>query len=383
MRKVRGWKIFITLAAIAILAVGCGSKGKEEPPAELPKITPEVTLQQLWSHSIGDGQGDEYNLLTPAVEGDNIYAAASDGEVYSLDRATGRVIWHVDLNEPISGGVGVGYGLVLVGTLRGEVIALAEESGKELWRHRISSEVLSTPVNNGDVVVVQAQDDQIFALDALSGEQRWMFANDPAALSLRGTSSPLVTSQLVVAPLSTGRVIALDTQRGLPIWEATVAVPNGRTELERMVDIDGGLLRDGDSLYVVSYQGHLAALDLSSGHQLWQIDANSYNGVAEGYHSLYISDADGTVTGIDAATNTQLWQNKQLARRQLSSPAVLSNYVAVGDYQGYLHLLSQADGRLVGQLRVDSGGLRARPLVVDDTLYAYGNGGELAAYKIR
>ncbi|GGJ92401.1 outer membrane protein assembly factor BamB [Pseudomonas matsuisoli] len=382
MRDVMRFKNF-ALCALAALVVGCSSNTKELPPAELPKFQPEVQLDEQWSRSIGEGQGDTYNMLTPAVDGANIFASDIEGRVMSMDRTSGSVNWRKDLDVPVSGGVGVGYGLVLVGTLRGDVIALDESSGEEVWRKRVTSEVLSAPVSNGDVVVVQTQDDQLVALDAATGNQRWIFANTPAVLTLRGTSSPVVTNQLVIAGLSSGRVIALDTQRGLPVWEQTIAVPTGRSELERMVDIDGDLLQSGNTLYVVSYQGRLAALDLTTGRIQWQREASSYNTPAQGYGSIYLSDAGGKVEGIDEASTSALWSNEELARRQLSAPAVFSSYVAVGDFEGYLHLLSQVDGRFVGRARVDRHGLRARPIVVGDWLYAYGNGGNLVAYTIR
>jgi len=383
MRDVTHWK-YAAVLTLAVLAVGCSSNSKKElPPAELVKFDAEVKLDEQWSRSVGDGQGDLYNLLTPAVDGDSIFAAAADGDVMALDRETGKVLWKKDLEAPVSGGVGVGSGMVLLGTLKGEVIALDASSGEEKWRARVTSEVLSAPATNGDIVVVQTQDDRLIGLEASTGTQRWIYENSPAVLTLRGTGAPVVTNNLAIAGLSTGKVIAVDTQRGLPVWEQRVAVPQGRSELDRVVDIDGGLLLSGTTLFVVTYQGRLAGLDLESGRVLWQRDASSYVGVAEGFGSVYVSQASGTVEGIDERSTSALWSNDSLARRQLSAPAVFSSYVAVGDIEGYLHLLSQVDGRFVARERIDSDGLRVRPLVVGDTLYAFGNSGKLVAMKIR
>ncbi|WP_286785194.1 MULTISPECIES: outer membrane protein assembly factor BamB [Pseudomonas] len=377
------WK-YAAVLTLAVLAVGCSSNSKKElPPAELVKFDAEVKLDEQWSRSVGDGQGDLYNLLTPAVDGDSIFAAGADGDVMALDRETGKVLWKKDLEAPVSGGVGVGSGMVLLGTLKGEVIALDAASGEEKWRARVTSEVLSAPATNGDIVVVQTQDDRLIGLEASTGTQRWIYENSPAVLTLRGTGAPVVTNNLAIAGLSTGKVIAVDTQRGLPVWEQRVAVPQGRSELDRVVDIDGGLLLSGNTLYVVTYQGRLAGLDLQTGRVLWQRDASSYVGVAEGFGSVYVSQASGTVEGIDERSTSALWSNDSLARRELSAPAVFSSYVAVGDIEGYLHLLSQVDGRFVARERIDSDGLRVRPLVVGDTLYAFGNSGKLVAMKIR
>ncbi|MWV11552.1 outer membrane protein assembly factor BamB [Pseudomonas sp. R-28-1W-6] len=383
MRDVMRWKNAAVLA-LAVLAVGCSSNSKKElPPAELPEFQEEVELQSQWSRSIGDGQGELYNLLTPAVDGERLFAADAEGIVMALDRLNGDVFWKVDLELPVSGGVGAGYGLVLVGTLKGEVIALDASSGEERWRARVSSEVLSAPATNGDVVVVQTQDDRLIGLDASTGEQRWIYENSPAVLTLRGTSSPVVTNRLAIAGLSTGKVIALDIQRGIPVWEQRVAVPQGRSELERVVDIDGSLLLSGGTLYVVTYQGKVAGIDIESGRQLWQREASSYVGLAQGFGNVYVSQAGGSVESIDERSTSALWNNDALARRQLSAPEVFSSYVAVGDLEGYLHLLSQVDGHFVGREKIDGDGLRARPLVVGDWIYAYGNSGKLVALTIR
>ena len=372
------------LLALAVLAVGCSSNSKKElPPAELTKFDEEVELRTEWSRSIGEGQGETFNMLVPAIDGEVIYAAYVEGLVMALDRMSGKVIWRKKLDIPVSGAVGAGYGQVLLGTLKGEVIALDASSGEEQWRSRVTSEVLAAPASNGDVVVVQTQDDRLIAFDADTGSQRWIFENTPAVLTLRGTGSPLVTNRLVVAGLSSGKVIAVDAQRGLPVWEQRVAIPQGRSELERVVDIDGGLLQSGGTVYAVSYQGRVAALDLESGRILWQREASSSVNVAQGFGNVYVSLANGTVEGIDERSASALWSNDALARRQLSAPEVFSSYVAVGDLEGYLHLLSQVDGRFVGRERIDSAGLRARPLVVGDWLYAFGNGGKLVALTIK
>lgn len=375
--KIAAWLV------LSLLVAGCSSNDSKEPePAELKKFPAEVSLDKRWSRSVGDGQGETYNQLVPAVYGDQIYVADVEGEVMSLDRFSGKVIWKKDLDTQVSGAVGAGFGLVLVGTLKGDVIALDVSDGAEKWRSRVRSEVLAPPAINGDIVLVQTQDDRLVALEMDTGAQRWSYESSPAVLTLRGTSAPLLTNQLAVAGLSSGKVVALDTRRGLPVWEQRVAIPQGRSELERIVDIDGDLLLSGGTLYVVTYQGRVAALDLQSGRILWQRDASSYNAVAQGYGSIYLSLASGTVEGIDERSTTVLWSNEDLARRKLSSPAVFSSYVAVGDLEGYLHLLSQVDGRFVARERIDSAGLRARPVVEGDWLYVFGNDGKLVALTI-
>ncbi len=375
---------YMAVLVLALFAVGCSSTSKKElKPQALEKITAEVELKKEWSTSTGAGQGKLWNALTPAVDGDLVFVTDVKGRVSALDRFTGKTKWTRKLKLDVSGGVGAGSGMVLLGTLSGDVIALDAHTGEDLWRSKVTSEVLAAPGTNGDVVIVQTQDDRLIALEAASGQQRWIFDSTPALLTLRGSATPIVTDYVVYAGLTTGKVIAIDTQRGLPIWEQRIAVPTGRTELERMVDIHGDLLLSGNTLYVVSYQGRLAGLDPQSGQILWQREASSYVGVAESFGNAYVSLASGVVESIDERSATAMWSNNDLLRRQLSGPTVLSSYVAVGDLDGYLHLLSQVDGRFVARTKVDGKGIRVQPLAVGGWLYVYGNGGKLVALTIK
>lgn len=373
----------LILGLSAAVMVGCSSSKKELPPAELEKFNAEVELDRIWKRNVGVGQGDLYNNLTPALDGLTLYAADAKGRVVALERETGKEKWEVKLKEPLSGAVGAGGGLVLVGTLDGQVITLDEADGSEKWRAQVSSEVLAAPQTNGDVVVVQTQDDKLVGLDISNGERRWIYESTLPVLTVRGHSEPVVDVRQVFAGLASGKVVALSAETGIPMWEQRIAQPTGRSELERMVDIDGRLLLDDQTLYVVSYQGNVAALDAQSGRPLWQHAASSYVGPGAGFGSVYISEADGTVQALDAGSATELWSTEALARRQLTAPVAFSNFVAVGDFEGYLHLLGQTDGRMAGRVRVDGDGLRAAPLTVGDLLFVYGNSGDLAAYKLK
>jgi len=377
------WKTLAVLT-LASVVVGCSSSKEQElEPAPLPDFTETASLQQEWSRSVGDGQGEFYNKLIPAIEGNRIFASDLNGEVMAIDRLSGDKIWEKDLGHQVSGAISVNGSLVFVGTLKGKVVALDANTGEPVWSAKVPSEVLAPPVSNGYVVVVQTQDDRVIGLEADTGKRLWISDNTPAVLTLRGTSAPLVTSNLAIAALSSGKVIALDVQNGAPVWQQKVTLPKGRSELERIVDIDGGLLLENGILYVVTYQGRMAALDVESGQIIWQRDSSSYVGLGQGFGSVYVSLASGVVEGVDKNSASAMWSNDQLLRRQLTAPEVISNYVAVGDFEGYVHLLSQADGQYVGREEVDSDGLRVRPLVVDNWIYVFANGGDLVAYTIK
>ena len=377
------WKILAVLT-LASVVMGCSSNKEQElEPAPLPDFTEKASLQKEWSRSVGDGQGEFYNKLVPAIEGNTIYACDLNGEVMAIDRLSGDKLWEKDLHHQVSGAISVSGSMLFIGALKGKVVALDANTGKLIWSAKVPSEVLAPPISNGNVVVVQTQDDRVIGLDADTGKRLWISDNTPAVLTLRGTSAPLVTSDLAIAALSTGKVIALNVQNGTPVWQQKVTLPKGRSELERIVDIDGGMLLDGSTIYVVTYQGRLAALDVQSGEIIWQRDSSSYVGLGEGSGNVYVSMDSGVVEGVDTNSSSALWSNDQLLRRQLTAPAVISNYVAVGDFEGYVHLLSETDGQYVGRQKVDSDGLRVRSLVVDNWIYVFANNGDLVAYTIK
>lgn len=376
------WRKLLGIAFITLIINGCSSN-KELPPAKLVDFNPEITLSTVWSRSVGDGQGDLYNRLTPAIDGGVIYAAGADGVVMAINRFTGDVKWKKKLKKPISGGVSASNGVVLMGTMKGEIIALDSATGDERWTAKVNSDVLSPPVTNGNEVIVQTGADSLFAFSITTGAPLWRYDNSPAILTLRGTSTPLITQNMAIFGLSTGQVIALDVKRGTPVWTQVIAIPKGRSELERMVDINGRLLLQGKTLYVVTYQGQLAAVDIDSGRAIWQRGASSYTDLSLYMGNLYLSLADGSVQSINDTNSSERWINSQLLRRQLSGPAIFNNYVAVGDFEGYLHVLSQIDGHFVGRRKIDGDGVRVQPIIVDNMMYVYGNSGKLVALTIK
>lgn len=372
----------LCLVAASVVLVACGSTPELEP-MELPDFETRAKLERIWSTGIGSGQDVRYTLLVPAVEGDVIYASDVEGEVRALNRLTGEEIWEVNLDEPVSGGVGVGDGLLLLGTYNAEIIALSTEDGSERWRRQVSSEVLSPPQTNGRTVVVQSFDGVLTALDHETGEERWNYESTMPLLTVRGSSTPLVVGPTVYTGFANGKVLALQTDDGLLIWEQRVAIPQGRSELERMVDVDASPLLVGNILFVVSYQGDLMALSRATGRPLWAQPASSLNDLSAGLGKVYLTNVESGIKAYDINSGQLAWENEQLLRRKLTAPAAFQRYLAVGDEEGgYLHLLSQSDGEIVARRRIDRAGLRSPMLVVGDVLYVYSNDGKLAAFRV-
>jgi len=384
VRRLAGW--LLPLLAVALLN-GCswlrGGEDNVEPPAELKDITPTVTLDRLWAADVGDGIDEQFLRLVPAVDGGRVFAADHKGRVAAFEAASGKPVWEVKTGVHVTGGVGTGEGLILVGGSEAEVVALDWRDGSEVWRSQVSSEVLGVPAAARGLVVVQSVDGNLTALDAATGARRWVFDRSVPVLSLRGTSSPLLIESYAITGLASGKAVAVELARGLPIWETAVAIPSGRSELDRMVDIDAPLQLRGSQLYAVTYQGRVAALDGPTGRLLWARDISSAAGLGVDDRQVYVSDDQDQLWAFDRRSGAAVWKLDDFRRRQLTAPAVLGDYVVVGDYEGYLHVITRDDGRIVGRARVDSKGILAPPRVVDDVLYVYGNGGTLAAYALR
>ncbi len=379
---------YLLLAALLALGSGCGTvkdyfagKDNTTPPAPLPPLAATLNVQTAWSARVGVGSAKEYVKLMPSIGSDKVFAADSAGLVSAYQTGTGHIIWSTQTNAPISAGAGSGEELVLVGTRDAEVLALDAASGAEKWRAKVSSEVLSAPRAEVGVVVVRTVDGKLFGLKADDGSRLWVYQSSTPALTLRGTSSPLLHKGKVIAGLANGKLAALSLADGKLLWEATVAEPRGRSELERLVDISGELQIQGDILYAASFQGRLAAVDTNSGRLVWVREIHAQSGLAVDEDAIYVTDSQSHVQALDRRDGGVLWKQDKLHDRAVTAPAVYGNYVVVGDFEGYLHWLNRSDGAFAARVRVDDAGLLAAPVTMDDTFYALGKGGALTALR--
>jgi len=380
----------LLVIAATVTLFGCSTIGgwfssdDENPtaPAELTDIDETVDIDKLWSVGVGDGQGDGFYRLRPAMSGQTLYAASADGEVIALDRSSGDDLWDTELDTSLSGGVGVSGAGLLLGTSEGVVLKLDASDGARLWGTQLHGEILSAPQSNGRVVVVQTYDGKLQGLDFDTGDILWTYDSNVPVLTIRGTSTPIIDEDRVYAGFANGRVLAFDINNGAVLWEVRVAIPQGRSEIERIVDIDGSMELAAGRLYAASYQGNVVAIDVRSGQKLWQQKASSFSGVSQGFGNVYVADENGTVTAYQRDGQGVRWTQPALAYRKLSRPTPVAGYVAVGDFEGYVHLLSQADGTFAGRVKVDGDGVRADMLSDGNVLYVYGNSGDLVAYEI-
>jgi outer membrane protein assembly factor BamB len=382
----------LLLALLIPLVGGCGtlssalfgSEDNIEAPRKLEPIDESLAVSTLWSRRAGDGAGNKQDLeLVPAYLDGRVFIADRKGRVFALDAATGEELWRTNTKISLTGGVGAGAGLVLVGSAGGELVALDAADGSERWRTQLSSEVLAPPRARGGTVVARAVDGVLVGLDADTGHQRWLYTRRVPSLTLRGTSAPALAAGRVVSGFDNGKLTVLSLAEGTPLWERSVATATGRSELERMVDIDADPVVEEGVIYVVAYQGRAGAVDLASGRVLWAHDVSSYAGLDVGRSHVMVTDAMGEVWALDRRTGNPLWKQDGLRARFVTGPGIVGDYAAVGDFEGYLHWLSLETGRFVARQRLDSAGINVPPLVVDRVAYVLGRGGKLTALTIQ
>ena len=319
------------------------------PPAELTEIKAVYTPKVDWSAQVGEAARFDY---IPALDAGFVYEGNAEGELVKLDAANGQQAWRVNVGEPISGSVGAAGGLVMVGTSRGSVIAY-DVSGKQLWKAKVSSEVLSAPRYFDGVVIVRSGDNHIFGIDSVDGSRKWVYERVSPALSLRSSAGIVVDGGAVYAGFAGGKMAALRADNGKLLWEATIAQPRGVTEIERIADITSLPVIDGPVVYAVAYQGRVAAVDRVNGRVVWNRDISSYTGMSVENTRLFVSHALGSVYCLDYATGKTFWKQGSLANRRLSAPLPMGDLVAVGDLEGYIHILSRDDGSFSARIKVD------------------------------
>lgn len=366
----------------AILLSGCSGGDRDEIPALAP-LQPLAVVETPWSAAAGSGIGRGWLVLTPAVENDRVYVADARGWVFAYDAESGRSVWRTDTDADITGGVGVGGGRVFAGTEEGEVVALRTDTGEVAWRTQLTSEVLSQPRVGGGRVVVRTLDGKLFGLDAASGEERWSYDGGVPNLSVRGTSSPVVVSGVTIAGFDNGRIAAVESAAGEVLWEGIVSDPRGRSELERLADVDANPVFEGGVVYAASYKRAVAAFDAETGRALWRRGIESQSGLAIDSDLLYVADTDGSVHALDRLSGAGVWTQESLAGRGPAWPVVHGPFVAVTDREGYIHWLRREDGRPAARTRSGAGQIAGPPAHHGDTLITYWGGGRLTAFRTR
>jgi outer membrane protein assembly factor BamB len=372
--------VLAVLGAALITLAGC--KDKEiDPPAELVDIKATRVVHRTWSAGLG---GDSKRLrlaLRPIVADGTVYAASHDGEVVAMSAANGKHLWTTKTKLALSAGPEVDGGLVVLGSSDGDIVALDAANGSERWRKSIGSEVLARPLIAKDVVVIRTVDGHVEGMAATDGAQRWAVDEQVPKLTLRGTAPPVLAGDRVIAGFDSGKVLAIDPRNGDVLWDAIVNAPHGRTELERLADIDAPARVSGDDIFVVGFQGRVAMLAIDSGQIWWARDASSYRGFTMDDDNIYLTNSDSVVVAMKRADGAVVWEQDAMKRRGLTAPALDGDALVVGDFEGYVHWLDKATGEIVARQKTDGERITNAAVTTDEGVFVQTDSGKLVAFK--
>lgn len=376
------FRLGLLLTASVVLGA-CALTREEtgEQPAELMALSEQFTMRTVWRAGLG-GDGDNLRLgLQPATDGARVYAAGRGGEVVAFQQDNGDEVWRVKTRLPLSAGPGLGGDLAVVGSSDGDLVALDKSSGEIRWQRKLSSEIVSPPLVARGVVTVRTVDGVLRGLKASDGEETWQVKFEVPRLSLRGNAAPIMYGTMIIAGFDNGKVAAISAANGAIAWQATLAQPRGRTELERLVDVDAQPVLVGDDLYLAGYQGRVVLVRPASGQLIWSQDMSSYSGMAADWSKLFVTDENSEVVALDRKTGTESWRQSGLRARALTAPAVFGDSVVVGDFEGYLHFLSRETGELQSRVRVGKEAIVMPPVILDAGLAVQTSGGQLSVLR--
>ncbi|MCH9049047.1 MAG: outer membrane protein assembly factor BamB [Proteobacteria bacterium] len=386
----RSAAFYFLYATVLLLLSGCGAReymhktfggtDNSDPPTPLVEIETLSEIIELWSKNTGKGSSKHFLKLTPAHINGKVFVADIYGNLEGIDATSGKTLWKSDADLTITGGPGASEKLTLIGSDEGDVLAYTSETGELIWQAKVSSEILSAPIEAYDIVVVRTIDGKIFGLNASNGSHLWIYDRTVPALTLRGTSNPVITGDIIIAGFDGGRLAAIELHTGKLIWETSISLASGRSQLERMVDIDSDPVIIGNDIYVATFQGRLASVTLESGRISWTRDISSYAGLTSDGQNIYITDDQSHVWALDRASGNSIWKQENLFARMVTAPATIGDLVVVGDLEGYLHWMDKSSGQFVARTRVSNSPIIAPPVAVEDIVYAYSSDGTLAAY---
>ncbi len=378
-----GRNLLALSAALLLSACGLfGDDDEELEPAELIDFETKVPVKRLWKADVGADAEFLRVALRPMGDGNRIYAASVNGNVVALDPDSGKQAWRNKLDIGLSSGPGVGEGLVVVVSADGHVVAMSAEDGTERWRSYISGESLATPLVYEEWVVVQAVDNKLVALSVFDGTQRWSVEQSTPTLTMRGSTSPMQVGQTVVTGFDNGRVMAINLDTGDVEWDSMLAPPSGRSDLDRLSDIDGDIAVVGQDIYASGYQGRIASLAAESGQVLWARELSTYEGVTADWNNVYSTLDNGELIALNRRSGTEIWRHDVLLRREPTVPVSFRTTVAVGDLEGYLHFFSNVDGEPVARVRAGGSAIVSTPVVMADRLYVQSDDGSVSAWYV-
>jgi len=375
-------KLPLAIAIASALLVGCSTnKVKEVKPNRLPKITQAQSLNLVFSQSVSSTDAAEALRLQLDTDNGVIFAIDPDGQV-SAYKGKERLWKSKITKQELTAGVEASEGIVVIGNRKGELFALDQVTGAQKWTAKLSGAILSPSLIQAGRVITIANDGTVFAHDAVTGQQVWAYKLPNVQFSLRGQPAPVrLDDRTVIVASANAYVYALDVISGVPRFQRRVAISDGRSDIQRLIDIVGDPVVSGQYLVTTSFQGQVTVTDLATQRVVWSEEASSTNSPEVVGDKVFVSTTDGKLNAYNLATGELLWQNEELLNRQLSNPVTLGQNLVVGDLDGVIHLIDPSSGKLIGRAKT-SGEVRSLR-VIDNQLYVATRKGTLSIWQNR
>lgn len=387
LRQVVSYSLFALFCISVLLSLGACSKDKEEivKPTSLVNFEPTINIQQQWKESVGMGESSAYLKLAPAIFDGTVFIAGSGGKVKAINANSGKVFWQSDTKVSLSSGLGANEDMLFVGTADGRVLALQQKNGQVMWQARVIGDVLAAPAANKSVVVVKTESGHVSVFQAQTGKTLWTYAHQEPGLILRGGSAPKIVENLgldlVLCGFASGEMVAFKLDTGHIAWQQHVAVPTSSFVVERMVDIDADPVVVGNVVYAVAYQGNIAALNIKTGHVIWQKPMSSNSGLAVDAQNIYVTDTSGRLWALSKTNGEIIWYQDYLCNRGPTAPVLVAGgFIVVGDVEGYVHWIYAANGKMAGRIKA-SGGIAVPPLFHHHVTYVFDVNGNLIKFN--
>lgn len=378
MNRIIRWLSVVTCVAVL---TACSSSDNLEKPAPLVEFTPKIKVSKLWSKDVEGADDKNYNLQI-GHQGNTLYTVGYQGEVYAINANTGNIKWYKHLHVGVVSGVSVAHNLAVVSTEGGGIFAMNAKTGKLMWQSYVGEQTLGLAAISASRVVIKTIVGTVVALNAKTGKKVWQYSTDAPQLILRGGSQPKFVGNSVVVGYATGKVAKLNFDNGTPTWIQAIAIPQGAFTVQRMIDITASPVINDGIIYATTYQGNIAALEVSTGQVVWNHKLSSYTGLALRGASLYVTDARSHVWKFQQDNGGVVWRQTALQARGITAPVLLENYVVVGDAEGYIHWMQNNNGRFVAREKLSSRAIRSAPVVIGNKLFVLDAAGNLAAYQI-
>lgn len=378
-------RLLLALWPILLLAACGGAKDNTEPPAELTRIEAPIPLILNWSLDTRAVANTASYRLRPLLTGEHVYSIDTRGTISYVDPVRGRTIWRFDTDLAAIAGLGGNPNLIIATSQDGDIKAYIPIEGglQQIWETQIEGEIRATPVVDQNQVFVRSVDGKLRSLAASDGSQQWVVSRRVPPLSLTGNSQPVVFNDRVITGFDDGKLVAFERSNGQVVWETAVSFPRGRTEVERLADVDAQFIIRDRVVYAVSFQGRLVAVQATSGDLLWSRELSSFQALAIDSDAIYLTAEKSHLWSIDRRTGTAFWKQDVLNARRVTAPAIIGDHLVVADLEGYQHWFRKSDGKLLGRIQPTPTRVYAQPIIWRNSVLTLDRDGLLASVALQ